>query len=377
MSAIKRRIIFNATILNDRLTGLGVYCKNILDRIGMDFDSIIYTDKYNDYNKHCKKNIVLDTNSNNKLKSIILRNYSIKRFIIRNKKENILHYSPTQHGVNTKGIKQIITIHDLMPLYFPKGRIHQYIYYKFLLKRIINNSNKIITVSNNTKNDIIKEYKIKEEKIKVIYNGFDEINEKIDKDFSKRYVKEKYNLEDYILMVGIHYSYKNLHRVIEAYDECKNILNKSIAIVGGYDCKYGKELINLVNKKGLNKNIKFLGFVDNYDKNKLYQGADLFIYPSLYEGFGLPVLEAMANETLVACSNTSSLPEVVGEAAYKFDPCNIKEIEKALINMTNLKDEEYLDYMSKAKKQLMKFSWDKCSREIKDVIDEVNNDEVS
>ncbi|MBU3133161.1 glycosyltransferase family 4 protein [Clostridium gasigenes] len=374
MSVIKRKVVFNATILNNRLTGLGVYCKNVLSRIkDENIDNILYTNIYENIKKNSDKDVILDIKSKNKFKSIILRSYRLKNWIKINSKEDILHYSPTQHGVNVKGIKQIITIHDLMPLYFPKGRIHQYIYYKYILKRVINKSNLIITVSNNTKKDILKEYKIKEDKIKVIYNGFDKIMEPIDKNYSRKYIRNKYNVENYILMVGIHYNYKNLHRVIEAYDNNKDKLKYPIVIVGGFDCKYGHELKKLVSDKNLQDRVRFLGFVSDEDKNKLYQAAKLFIYPSLYEGFGLPVLEAMENKTVVACSNTSSLPEVVGEAAYTFDPEDLGEISEALLKMTSLKDQEYEEYMDSCKKQLEKFSWDKCAIEIENTIKEVKN----
>lgn len=374
MNIIKRKLVFNATILNDRLTGLGVYCKNIVNRLENNFNVVLYTDNYKKAFEENSKEVVLRVKSNNKIKNIILRNRAFKKWIKDNKGSNILHYSPTQHGVRMKGIKQIITIHDLMPLYFPKGRLHQYFYYKVLLKRIINNSNLIITVSENTKKDILKEYKVNEDKVKVIYNGFDEIKESIDKEYSKNYIKDKFNIENYILMVGIHYKYKNLHSVIEAYDRNKEVLKVPLVIVGGTEGSYGKELIKLVNKKNLNDKVKFLGFVTNEDKNLLYQAAKLFIYPSLYEGFGLPVLEAMSNGTVVACSNSSSLPEVVGDAAYMFDPNNLYEIESALLTMTNISNEEYIEYMLKSRRQLEKFSWDKCANEILEAINGVRNE---
>lgn len=374
MIVIKTKVVFNATILNDKLTGLGVYCKNILNRLENDFDHVLYTDKYLSIKYQTNKNIILNIASNSRFKTIILRNYLFKKWINDNKSDSMIHYSPTQHGIVTKGIKQIITIHDLIPLYFPKGRFHQYIYYRFFLKRIINNSDVIITVSNNTKNDIIKEYKVEEKKIKVVYNGFDEVIEPINKSYSKSYIREKYKVENYILMVGIHYRYKNLHRVIEAYSNQKKNLPGPLVIIGDYTCKYGNELMKIVKEKNLQDEVRFLGFVSNEDKNRLYQAASLFIYPSLYEGFGLPVLEAMSNETLVACSNTSSLPEVVADAAYKFNPESVAEIEEALLKMTKLTKEEFKDYINRGKQRLKRFSWDKCAIEIQEIINGVKND---
>lgn len=356
-----KRIVFNAMILNDRPTGLGVYCKNILSRIDIDkLSNILYIDSY-EGRVDTTKDVVLKIDGSSKIKSILNRNLFMKKWI--SKQENIVHYSPTQHGVSNKNIKQIITVHDLMPLYFPEGRIHQFLYYKLFLKRIIRNSDLVITVSNNTKKDLIKEYKIKEDKVKVVYNGFDK-PEVLDKEESKNIVKDKFSVNDYILMIGIHYAYKNLHSVIEAYDLIKDEIDKPIVIVGNDDCKYGKQLKELVKSKGLEDRVLFLGYVSNEDKNRLYQAAKLFIYPSKYEGFGLPVLEAMANNTLVACSNTSSLPEVVGDAAVMFNPNSIEDIRNSIKQVYSLTMDEYSKFIEKGNIQISKFSWDKCASEV-------------
>ena len=107
------------------------------------------------------------------------------------------------------------------------------------------------------------------------------------------------------------------------------------------------------------------------DKDKLYQGARMFVYPSKYEGFGLPVLEAMANHVPVACSNTASLPEVVGDAAFSFNPDSIDEIKNMLIKVLSLNNNEYEEYINKGLEQIKKFSWDKCAKEVEKVITNV------
>lgn len=368
-----KKIVFNAMILNDRPTGLGVYCKNILSRINIDnLENILYTDNYKG-RTNTTKDVVLKIDASNKIQSIFNRNLFMKKWI--KKQENTVHYSPTQHGVSNKNIKQIITIHDLMPLYFPKGRLHQYLYYKLFLKKIINNSDLVIAVSNNTKKDLIREYKINENKVKVIYNGFDK-PEVLDKQESKKIVEDKFGINDYILMIGIHYAYKNLHSVIEAYDLIKDKIDNPIVIVGNDNCKYGNELKRLVKSKGLEDKVIFLGYVSNEDKNRLYQGAKMFIYPSKYEGFGLPVLEAMANNTVVACSNTSSLPEVVGDAAIMFNPDSIEDIRDRIKQIYDLTQYEYSELVEKGNIQIAKFSWDKCASEVEREIISMAQEEV-
>ncbi|MDM0932110.1 glycosyltransferase family 1 protein [Clostridium perfringens] len=365
-----KKLVFNATILNNNPTGLGVYCKNVLSRMDKNlYDYVVYTDEFNGKKVDNKKSITLNIKSKNKLKSIFLRSYKFKKFIASQKE--IVNYSPTQHGVTKKNIKQIVTVHDLMPLYFPKGRVQQYIYYKYLLKKIMKNSEIVITCSNNTKNDIIREYNISPNRIKVIYDGFDRPKIPIDKKSSKEYIKNKYGIENYIFMMGIHYNYKNLHSVIEAYSEIRDKLTIPLVIAGGDKGKYAIELKKLVEEKGLEDKIKFLGYIPDEDKDLLYQAAYMFIYPSKYEGFGLPVLEAMANNTIVACSNTSSLPEVVGDAALKFNPDNIIEIKEIMLKIISLSSDEYQAWIKKGLNQIEKFSWEKCTREIEDVIKSV------
>lgn len=370
-----KNIIFNATILDDKLTGLGVYSKNILQRLDDNiFTHIIYTDKYKE-NAENTKDVVIKIESKNKLKKIFLRNYKVNKFLTCKKGFKTIHYSPTQHGSTNSTIKQIITIHDLIPLYYPSGRFQQYIYYKYILKKIINNSQYIITVSNNTKNDIIKEYNINEDKIKVIYNGFDDVDDVVDKDFSKKYVLEKYNLDNFILMVGIHYNYKNLHSVIEAYSNLKDLDYLKIAIVGDDSNEYANSLKQLVKEKEIEDKVVFLGFVSNNDKNHLYRASKIFMYPSKYEGFGLPVLEAMANQTLVACSNNSSLKEVVLDAAYTFDPNNVGEIENAIKCILKMSYCEYNQYIERGKERIKYFSWDKCAQQVQEVITSLIDEE--
>lgn len=368
------KIVFNATILDNKPTGLGIYCRNILSRIDKNLsDYILYTDNIKLQKVEENKDIILKTKSKNKIKSILLRNYLLKRWIDKNKINNILHYSPTQHGVTIKKIKQIITIHDLMPLYFPKGRVQQYIYYKYYLKRVIDNSEVIVTCSKNTKNDIIKEYNVNEDKIKVIYNGFDMPREEINKNESKKYIENKYGIKNYIFMMGIHYDYKNLHSVIKAFNLMKDKIDNDIVIAGGYKNSYGQKLKKLVRDNKLEARVKFLGYVSDEDKHKLYQSAKLFIYPSKYEGFGLPVLEAMGNHTIVACSNTSSLPEIVGDAAFMFNPNSLEEIQQTIYNILSLNDNEYRAYIDKGLEQAKMFSWDKCCKEIEEVIRSVKS----
>lgn len=271
-------------------------------------------------------------------------------------------YSPTQHGINYNKIHQIITIHDLIPLFYPSGRWHQYMYYRFILPKVIKNSDKIITISNNTKKDIIRYYNVDVNKINVIYNGCNK-PKLIDKEKSIKYIYNKYKIKDYLLMVGINYKYKNLHSVIEAYSNIIRRVNNKLVIVGNCNNSYGKKLIKLVKKLRLNKDVIFLGYVNDYDLEKLYQAAKIFIYPSLYEGFGLPILEASANDTMVITSQYSSIPEIGQGISIMINTNNLTEIQNSLLYWINNTEKFFID-----KKKLKKFNWNLTVKKIYEIM---------
>ncbi|ERI94316.1 glycosyltransferase, group 1 family protein [Clostridiales bacterium oral taxon 876 str. F0540] len=371
-----RNIYFNGMILNNNPTGLGVYTENILDRLLEKYHVnylVVHNKEYvKDNIKNIDKTKMIDLEYKDSKISFLFRNYKFRKFVKENVDiKNDIVYSPTQHGLNIKGLKQIITIHDLMPLLYPKGRVHQYYYYKYILPKVIKHVNYIITVSENTKEDIIKYYNVDPNIIHVIYNGVDKPGN-IGVDESKAYIFNKYKLQNYLLMVGINYKYKNLHRVIEAYNKIKNTIDTKLVIVGNYKVAYGRELIKLTQELNLENNVLFLGYVSREEKEMLYKAANMFIYPSLYEGFGIPVLEAMSNGVPVACSNSSSLPEVAKDAAVMFDPNSIDEIEKSI------KEVFYLDKSSRNKiielgfNNVKKFSWDTAAKSVFNVISKLN-----
>jgi len=364
------KIIFNATIISDKPNGLSLYCINILKRVKADLaDSIIKMESSEIPNPGNIETIDIKTESSNKLFSVFLRNYNFKRKIKELSHKNLLIYSPTQHGITTKGIRQVVTIHDLLPLLYPAGRFHQYFYYRFILPKVIKNSKCVITVSENTKNDIVKHYKVNQGKIHVVYNGFDK-PEYINIEESKKTIKDMYNLESYILMVGINYRYKNLHSIISAYSQIKDQVSYKLVIAGNYNVGYGKELISLAKSLGVEDSVTFLGYVDNDVKHKLYQASKAFIYPSLYEGFGLPVLEAMANQTPVVCSDTSSLPEVAGDAAIYMNSLDNDDVERALLEVDSMTAEERDDLIRKGNERVKLFSWEKCAHKVFKILSE-------
>lgn len=363
-----KKVYFNATILNNKPTGLGIYTINILKRLDeyKILDMVIFNniEEERRYSYLVKNAKTINIQNNNKFNAFY-RNYLLNKYIKSiNNSYNILLYSPTQHGVKYNKIHQIITIHDLTPLFYPGGRWHQYIYYKFVLPKIIKSSDEIITISSNTKKDIIKYYNVNVEKIDVVYNGYN-VPKVINKEKSTQYIYNKYKLKDYLLMVGINYKYKNLHSVIKAYSQIRKDINNKLVIVGNYNNSYGKELIKLAKKLNISQDVIFLGYVDDSNLEKLYQAAKIFIYPSLYEGFGLPPLEAMANKTLVLSSNSSSLPEVINNERLLFNPNDLLDIKRCILKYLNKRMD---NYQLICKRNLERFSWYNTANQIKEKI---------
>ncbi len=271
------------------------------------------------------------------------------------------------------GCKSILTIHDLSFLRYPEFfSFRKNFWHKMInVKKLISDFDQIIAVSENTKQDIIELCQASSEKVKVIYSGIDRQYRKINNDnnnFAR--VKEKYNLpKKFILYLGTLEPRKNVEGVIQAYDKLR-MKNKGLAevkliIAGGKGWK-SKNIFKVWQESKYKNDIQFLGYIDSVDKVYLYNLAALFIFPSFYEGFGFPPLEAMACGAPVVISFASSLPEVAGEAAIMADPYNITDIANAMEQvLTNHGLQN--DLIKKGLAQARRFSWEKTAKEYLEV----------
>jgi glycosyltransferase involved in cell wall biosynthesis len=372
------KIAINASILDDIPSGLGTYTLNIINELCKIIDKedelIIYTSCPNYFKEQF----------NIKIKSISAKtqpkygkNAAIKRFLwtqlclIRDiKRENIdILYSPTQHGVLFP-YNQIVTIHDLLPIHFnyknSLQRILQSSYYKYILPKVLNKS-RIITVSDNTMNDIINYYNINKERVIRIYNGYNSEQFYVRKEANK-YIYKKYGIINYILGVGASYPYKNYDNALKAFSLLKNeIINDMMFVIVGGRTDYQNQLKMLSHNLGISQNILFIDYVPQAELPYLYSAAKSFLYPSLYEGFGLPVLEAMACGCPVITSKTSSLPEVGGNAVYYVDPYNIEDIANGILKL--LKNEELRNKLIiSGLKRVENFTWRKTAEQILKVL---------
>jgi glycosyltransferase involved in cell wall biosynthesis len=306
------------------------------------------------------------------LGKLIQKMFLIPLYIKKNNPDVIhdtYHFAPF---LFLKKFKKVITVYDITPILYPEThKISRIFMHKYFFSPILKSSDKIISISENTKRDIIKHFKIPEDKIKVIPLAANENFRKLDENETSK-IKSKYNINfPFILYVGTLEPRKNIPNLLNAFYKIKKqqgIAHK-LVIAGGKGWKYN-EIFETIEKLNLQNDVIFTGYVPDEDLPGLYNAADLFVYPSLYEGFGLPPLEAMQCGTPVITSNTSSLPEVVGDAGIMVNPHDIGELANKMYEVLTNKDLRK-ELSKKGIERAKLFSWKKCAEETLKVYEEV------
>jgi glycosyltransferase involved in cell wall biosynthesis len=270
--------------------------------------------------------------------------------------------------------RSVVTIHDCIHLRFPQYLPNRlgYAYARGSLWIAAHRSARILTVSETSKRDILRYLHVPESKVTVIPNAFDErFSEQPPADDVMR-VRERYQLNDpFILYAGNIKPHKNLERLIEAFHTIRrgDLEHVKLLIIGDEISKYAA-LRRTVHRYKLHKHVRFFGFVPDATLAILYRLARVFVFPSLYEGFGLPPLEAMASGTPVITSNVSSLPEVVGDAAMLVDPYEPDAIAGAMRRV--LSDDRLRDDMrERGLARAREFSWGQSIRRVRQIYEEV------
>lgn len=349
---------------NRREDGTQIYLYNLLKNIA----EIDHTNQYYLYYQHEPNKVIQGPNITHVVKP--WRSYwtqSRLPFILLKDRPDVL-FMPIQTlpFVMPSRLKTVITIHDLAFLLYPEtfpasDRLKHKIFAWHAIKR----ADKIIAVSEATKKDVVRFYKAVPEKIKVVHHGYDKSifrpfqNQK-DCDIINR-VKSKYKItKPYVLYVGALQPRKNILGLVKAF-ELLNDSKYQLVIAGGRAWLYD-EIFAYAKKASCGDNIIFTGRFETSELPALLWGAEVFVLPSLYEGFGLPVIEAMACGTPVITSNISSLPEVAGQAAILVDPRKPDEITKAIKRV--VKDNNEKRKMSQnGLENIQRFSWEKCAKE--------------
>lgn len=270
--------------------------------------------------------------------------------------------------------KLVVTVHDLIPYFLPE-MVRPSFLKRFTseMPTIIERSDGIITVSNTSKQDIINVFKADPEKIVVIPSAPTSSYRPLPNDETKSWLRQKYGLKKpYILYVGGLNPRKNVAELIYAYSKIRRDLpNCQPLVILGPEGKHRSKLQFLSETLDITTTeILFPGFIDTAELPYFYNGADLFVYPSLYEGFGLPPIEAMACGTPVITSNVSSLPEVVGDAALTVNPYDTLALAEAIIKV--LSDETLqTDLRAKGLQHSRKYDWSDIATQVLKVYREV------
>lgn len=277
------------------------------------------------------------------------------------------------HGVDHVGLpflyknkncRYVVTIHDLITRIFPyKFSFKHRFVQNSLLSLVLKKADKVIAVSHTTKEDLLRFYPWCEGKIKVIYEGVEPHFYPRSRPEIKR-IMEKYNIDqNYFLFLGTVEPRKNIGRVVEAFIQFKREIRteQKLVITGRKGWLY-KGILDQMNQSPFSRDILFTGFIEDEDLPSLYSGAELFLYPSLYEGFGLPLLEAMACGAPVITSNVSSLGELGGGVALLVNPRNVDEMVqemKKLIKEPRIKEK----MRKKGLERTREFTWKKAAEE--------------
>lgn len=296
---------------------------------------------------------------------------SLPLFLYQHKNIDV-YFSPAHYLPGFCPVPQVVTIHDVAYLYYPEDFTKKDLWQlKNWTAFSIKKAKQIIAVSKTTKKDIVKNYDVDENKVTVVYNGFE-------KQISQNsHLRQGFGgqgkIKNFILFVGTIQPRKNLEVLIDAFDKFTQTNNDfKLVIVGKKGWLY-KDIFEKVKTMKLEDKIIFTDHVTDEDLIWYYKNAFCLTLPSIYEGFGIPVLEAMSYDCPVIASFSSSLPEIGGEASLYFDPKNSDDLLEKLESLQN-NNELRKQLISKGQQRIKDFSWEKCGKETLNVIiDSVGN----
>jgi len=367
------RIAFNASIVDHILSGLGVYTVNLLKELAkLHTDLVVYTS--------CPEVCGVDLAGMRKISQLVRPSHGRKGHLRRlawiqaslplrllaDKASLIL--SPVPEGMLLPPVPQVVVVHDLIPLHFRDSFPRHYHYFRYILPAILRRARAIVADSENTRRDLKTFYGLESNRIHIVPGGYDQHYYRMGIDPAP--VKKECGLEAYLLYVGNLLPHKNLQRLLQAFALISTKVPHQLAIAGKKDPRYLPALEAEARALGLAERVKFLDYISPAHLPALYAGAEAAIFPSLYEGFGLPILESMACGTPVIASHAASLPEVTGEAATLIDPYSVKGMADAIEAV--LRDSETREDMKRrGVEQAERFSWRRTALKVLRVLEAV------
>ena len=368
------RIAIDARKLRDY--GIGTYVRNLLRQLARQ-------DADTEYLVICSERdcgIAAELGPNFRAVPERARGYSVREQItvpldLRREGADLFH-APHYVLPPLTPCRAVVTIHDCIHLRFPQylpSRV-AYAYARASLWSATHRAARVITVSEASKRDILRYFRVPDARIHVIYNAIDDRywQEPAGDDMER--VRQRYQLTaPFVLYAGNIKPHKNLERLIDSFHLLRqgrpDLKDVQLLIIGDEISKYAT-LRRAVHRHKLHKHVRFFGFVPDQTLAALYRLADAFVFPSLYEGFGLPPLEAMASGTPVIASNVSSLPEVLGDAALMIDPYDSQAIADAMIRVLT-EPELRAELRARGLTRAREFSWERSIGRVREIYREV------
>ncbi len=375
-------IILNARFFTLQNTGIGQYCVNLFNKL-VEIDT---SNTYHFVSPESTKEFPITTNNKHNVITIPykkifvhkdLRKTYWEQFQFNNfcneHKESVVHV-PYIAPPALKKYKLVLTVHDLAPLVFSlnqlgrKGAYDKY--HTMLLKSVIKKVDYIIADSEYTKKEIIRFLNFPPVKIEVIYLAADDMYRPVKLEDYCDIIDKKYTIKkDYIFYLGDSGYRKNVSGLIYAYHNLNDTIKSKYDLVICGNAINSKFLTNLAEKLDNNK-IKFIGYADKNDLPALYSAAHLFVFPTIYEGFGLPPLEAMQCGTPVISSVESSIPEVVGDAGILIDTASTNELTNSITKVIDNMD-LHEELKEKSLQRIKLFNWEKTAKQTLEVYSKV------
>ncbi len=365
-----------SSLLSSTRTGVGEYTYELLNAIfNIDNENqyFLFYNSFKDVSQNIpkwkNKNVqIVKTSWPNKLFHLFVQTFrypKIDLVLFKKTGEKLDYFFSPNIGFQaiSRGTKHILTVHDLSFEILPECfSVKMRLWHTFLFPaRQCKRADIIFTPSENTKRDIVDLYAISKDKIKVLTPGISSLFTSSSNDKNTQtLITKKYNVaEKYILFLGTLEPRKNIEGLLQAFQVFQKDFPEYHLVIAGASGWKNKYILDAIEKT---PNVQYIGYVLNEDKPVLYAGASIFVYPSLYEGFGFPILEAFASGTAVITSARSSLPEVADDAAYYINPLNSFEIVEGLKQLLSNQDLNNF-FIKKGLLQIQKFHWQKTAEQ--------------
>ncbi|MDJ0660146.1 MAG: glycosyltransferase family 1 protein [Crocosphaera sp.] len=344
------KLLINLSLLLSKPTGITIYANNVVPYLKFLQPTLLAAQPYQDFRTYLvPNNLTPEQGTRGHLNRLIWTQFKLPK--IYNRLQASLLFSPVPEAPLYTKCRSIVMVHDLIPLRFPKKTSPLTPYFKYYIPEVLKQAEHIICNSQATAKDIVDIYNIPAEKITPILLGYDQEHFK-----PLTLQKDALNVP-YFLYLGRHDPHKNVNRIVEAFAKLKNRQDYQLWLAGPTDERYTPKLIQQAQEFSIEKQLKILDYVEYEQLPIIINKALALVFPSLWEGFGFPVLEAMGCGTPVITSNLSSLPEVAGDAALLINPYNVEELTTAMEKIAT--DDEMRSQLKRlGLQQAKKFSWE-------------------